>query len=291
MPFLPKLKTPTSELESQAIHIARIKGFDLKQFIGVGAFKECYWVINKSGQSLALKLLKPGCSRERLDREIEAMSQCDHPYIAKLYEVSTVDINGYQQELMIEELLQGGSLQEYVVRYGSITPSQCIDIGDKLIDALAHIAKQQIVHRDIKPANIMFRNGADSPVFVDFGLVRNLSNTSLTQTWLHRGPGTPIFAPPEQLNNQKDLIDWRSDQFSLGVSLAVSVFGDHPFHRPGDTDADVVERVASRQSLSTKFIEKARLANLSALVTMMAPWPVNRFRTPENLKNAWSIAR
>jgi hypothetical protein len=58
-----------------------------------------------------------------------------------------------------------------------------------------------------------------TPALVDFGLVRDLSETSLTASWLPRGPGTPLFASPEQLNNEKALIDWRSDQFSIGVIL------------------------------------------------------------------------
>jgi serine/threonine protein kinase len=291
MPFSPARKTPSTELEDQARYIARLKNFEFKQFLGAGAFKECFWVVDQSGQSLALKLLKPGCSRQRLDREIDAMSQCNHPHIAKLHEVGTVDINGSSQELMIEELLEGGNLQEYMMQRGPLTPEQCADIGAKLIDALAHIAQRHIVHRDIKPANVMFRSDLDSPVFVDFGLVRNLGDTSLTQTWLHRGPGTPIFSSAEQLNNEKELIDWRSDQFSLGVSLSLATFGNHPFRQPGDTDVAVVERVASREAVPAAFIDKARAANLLALTTMMAPWPVNRFRTPKNLQEAWTLGR
>lgn len=291
MPSTPTPKTPSTELEDKARYVACLKGFEFKQFLGAGAFKECFWVVDSAGRPLALKLLKPGCSRQRLEREIDAMSHCNHSHIAKLYEVNTIDINGTPQEILIEELLAGGNLQEHLAQHGALTIEQCFDIGEKLIDALAHIAKQRIVHRDIKPANVMFRQGLDSPVFVDFGVVRNLGNTSLTQTWMIRGPGTPIFAPPEQLNNEKELIDWRSDQFSLGVSLSVAVFGDHPFRHPADNDVAVVERVARKEAISSAFIDKARAANLSVLTTMMAPWPVNRYRTPKDLQAAWIEAR
>lgn len=291
MPSTPIPKIPFTELEDQARHVAQLKGFKFKQFLGAGAFKECYWVVNNSGESLALKLLKPGCSRQRLDREISAMSSCDHPHVAKLYEMSTIDIDGVTQEILIEELLSGGSLLEYLQQHGNITPDQCFDIGEKVIDALVHIAQRRIVHRDIKPANIMFRNGLGSPVLVDFGIVRNLGDASLTQTWIIRGPGTPIFAPPEQLNNEKDMIDWRSDQFSLAISLSVAVFGDHPFRRLGDTDVMVVERVARKEEIPSIFVDKAEAAGLSILTTMMAPWPINRYRTPRDLQAAWELAR
>lgn len=290
MPFPLVQKTTVIELENNARYIAKLKNFQFKGFIGSGAFKQCFLVVDQFGHSLALKLLKSGCSQDRLDREIDAMSQCNHTNIAKLHEVSSIDIDGVRQEMMIEEFLDGGSLHDYLIKHRQITSVVCADIGKKLSAALAHMCQQRIVHRDIKPANIMFRGELDSPVFVDFGLVRNLGDTSLTQTWLHRGPGTPIFAPPEQLNNEKEFIDWRSDQFSLGVSLSVAVFGKHPFHLPGDTDAAVVERVACKQTLPAEFIEKAKAANLSVLSTMMTPWPVNRFRTPQSLQSAWSLA-
>jgi len=86
-----------------------------------------------------------------------------------------------------------------------------------------------LVHRDIKPANIMFKEGLETPVLVDFGIVRDLAATSLTQTWSPIGPGTPFFASPEQLNNEKHLIDWRSDQFSLGVTLYFARTARHPY--------------------------------------------------------------
>lgn len=291
MPSTPTPQTFSTELEIRARHVAQLKGLTFKQFLGAGAFKECYWVINNSGESLALKLLKPGCSRQRLDREISAMSLCKHPHIAKLHEVNTIDVNGAPQEIMIEELLGGGSLLEYLQQSGTITPEQCFDIGEKLIDALGHIAEHRIVHRDIKPANVMFREGLESPVLVDFGIVRNLGDTSLTHTWIIRGPGTPIFAPPEQLNNEKELIDWRSDQFSLAISLSVAVFGDHPFRQPGDSDVMVVERVARKEDVPPAFVDKARAAGLSILTTMMAPWPIKRYRTPSDLQVAWAQAR
>lgn len=105
MPFTPIPKASFTELEDRARYVALRRGFEFKQFLGAGAFKECFLVVDSSGRPLALKLIKPGCSRQRLDREINAMSQCNHPHIAKLHEVNTIDIDGTPQEIMIEELL------------------------------------------------------------------------------------------------------------------------------------------------------------------------------------------
>ncbi len=130
-------------------------------------------------------------------------------------------------------------------------------MGAQLIAAIAHIAELHLVHRDIKPDNIMFRSHGTTPVLTDFGVVRDLSDSSITPTWAARGPGTPFFSAPEQLRNEKSLIDWRTDQFALGIVMAQVVFGEHPYRVSGASDSDVVERVLSRQRTADWFGERA----------------------------------
>jgi len=105
-----------------------------------------------------------------------------------------------------------------------------------------------------------------------------------------RGPGTPFFAPPEQLRNEKTMIDWRSDQFSLGVVLAMGALGFHPYQEDGNTPAQTVERVAERRPQVARFLDAATRSNMPFLLRMTAPWPVERFRTPDELERAWQEA-
>ena len=133
----------------------------------------------------------------------------------------------------------------------------------------------------------MFREDRSTPVITDFGVVRDLTDSSMTPTWAPRGPGTPYFASPEQLNNEKDLTDWRSDQFALGVVLAYVTLQQHPYMLPGIPDQDVVDRVSSRIGPAEHFVACANEAGLSVLSKMVAPWPVDRYRTPSHLATAW----
>src|SRR6266568_1488240 len=160
------------------------------------------------------------------------------------------------------------------------------ELGGKLIGAVAHVASHGLVHRDLKPDNIMFR-GDGEPVIVDFGLVRDLSQSSLTKTWLLQGPGTPYFSAPEQLNNEKQLIDWRTDQFALGLVLGICATAIHAYATASGAPVEAVEAIAARRGPSAAFTKAVTAAGVPVLARMVKPWPVERFRTAEDLAQAW----
>ncbi len=283
--------TQTVKLEPVAKAVCKSKRLTFVRPVGAGAFKETFHVQGVTGQELALKVYQLGSSPQRTHRELKAMMRCAHPNIAKLADLFKFDWSGNSYLVSLEEFLPGGTLAERVRKGGLLSPPAVLDIGEPLIDAVGHIAALNLVHRDLKPENIAFREDGITPVILDFGLVRDLADSSLTATWMPQGPGTPLFSPPEQLLNEKYLIDWRSDQFSLGVLLSVCTFGFHPFSEPGLSDVEVVERVAQRQPQASRFYEVANAVGLPTLIRMTGVWPVERVRTPQELAYCWSAQK
>ncbi len=274
-------------MEAVAIEICASAGFRFAEKVGEGAFKQTFLVQDQSGKNKALKVFRPRNSLARSQRELDAMLRCNHQNIGRLEGVATLHHGGVDYTYTIEEYLGGGTLTKRIAE-GLLDSTQLRGLGSALIDAVGHIASRNLVHRDLKPDNILFRNDRITPVIVDFGLVRDLSSSSLTKTWVLQGPGTPFFAAPEQLNNNKDLVDWRTDQFGLGIVLAVCGFGQHPYGREGDGPEDVVGRVIARESPSPEFLEWVHSSGLEPLARMIDPWPVARYRTPELLQYAWN---
>src|SRR5271165_2319653 len=190
---------PETTLETVARAYCDSTGLTFHDRVGEGAFKETFLVTSPE-RSAALKLYKSGARNERSDRELDALRRCNHASIARLYAVTEFRFKTATYLVQMEEFCAGGTLQQRA----PLNVADCLDIGAHLVDALNHIADLDLVHRDIKPENLMFREKNGSvPVVVDFGLVRNLVDTSITPTWADRGPGTPYFASPEQLNNDK----------------------------------------------------------------------------------------
>jgi len=278
-----------TDLPKVAQSICDTQGFTFGKSVGGGAFKKVFYVEGKGGKEYALKIVKGPISAQRTDREISAMQRCNHPNIAKLFGTGTYEFEGRKYSFTLEEFLPGGTLTDRIQRDGLLGDEQLMELGIQLIDAIGHISNLGLVHRDIKPDNVMFREDGITPVLVDFNLVRDLSAASLTQSWLNQGPGTPYFAAPEQLNNQKKLIDWRTDQFSFGVTLCYVRFGVHPYQHPSESDLSpkTVERVAMRGARSSDILEKFQRAELLCLKRMTSVWPVERFRRPRDLEKAW----
>jgi len=255
---------------------------------GKGAFKETFRAYDKELGVIAMKVIdRKNIDIKRTQREVESLSRCRSKHIAAFHSLTShKSSDGRDFDIVLEEFLDGGTL-ESLIQARQLSPKEAEPIFFGLTHALFELEKLRLVHRDIKPANIMFRqNSPFLPVLVDFGLVRDLSKLSLTQTWAPRGPGTPYFSAPEQLNNDKEMIDWRTDQFCVGVVMAIAMTDNHPYAIGTMTPSETVYSVAQRRDLSPTFVEFTRATNMWWLEKMVSPWPIQRFTSPSQLLSA-----
>lgn len=274
------------ELTGIAELVARQLKYSDPQFCGKGSFKETYRAEDGSGRVVALKLVdRKKMNVERTDREIEAMKRCDSLRIAKVFLTTTFTAPDKRIfDIVVEEFFDGGSLEDRL-NVGSLSKLEVIGLVEGLILAVKDL-QPNLVHRDIKPANIMFRKNRTEPVLVDFGIVRDLSQTSLTASWWPRGPGTPFFSSPEQLTNDKHLIDWRSDQFAIGVIAGLLLTGRHPYQVDPANPNTAVYAVSERRGPAPDFKTAMIEAGLPAIIQMVQPWPVQRFSSPDHVLTA-----
>lgn len=274
------------DLEGVARLICGGVGLQFGMRVGAGAFKQSFKVSTAAGEPRALKVYNADSVSPRTQREVDAISKCNHPNIVRFDYISTFVAAEVRYTYSVEEFLAGGTLTKKLEN-GLMSAAVVRDLGGKLISAVTHVASHGLVHRDLKPDNIMFRENGE-PVIVDFGLVRDLSLSSLTKTWVMQGPGTPYFSAPEQLNNEKQLIDWRTDQFALGLVLGMCATGIHAYATTSGSPLEAVEAIAARRGPTSAFTKSVTDAKLPALARMVCPWPVERYRTTVDLAKAWA---
>lgn len=265
----------SADPETFAREACRRHNFAFGQFVSAGAFKSTFEVRAPDGSSLALKIIKPGVRPERTEREIAAMRRVVCPHVVSLVEVGQITLGQATCTYVVEPFLSGGTLTARCAT-ALLEPASTLQLGQQVAVAIGALAALRLVHRDIKPDNLMFRDSGNHAVLVDLGLIRDLGAESLTRDFAAQGPGTPLFAAPEQLNNQKALIDWRTDQFALGTMLSIAALGMHPYGRDGDSPEAAIHRVAERDGPSTHFVNQSNQAGLSVLRRLVQPWPVQR---------------
>jgi serine/threonine protein kinase/Flp pilus assembly protein TadD len=160
---------------------------------------------------------------DRFLREIKLAARLNHPHIVPLYDSG--EAGGFLYYVM--PLVEGESLRDRLLRDGHVSPEESLQIVRGIASALDYAHRQNIVHRDIKPENVMLQDG--EALVTDFGIAKAVSVASgdtLTQTGMMIG--TPAYVSPEQAAGE-NVIDGRSDQYSLACVLYEMLSGRKPF--------------------------------------------------------------
>ncbi|MCA9058444.1 MAG: serine/threonine protein kinase, partial [Planctomycetaceae bacterium] len=133
-------------------------------------------------------------------------------------------------------------------------------------------------HRDVKPANILLERGVDRVILTDFGLARATDDASLTRTGLIAG--TPQYMSPEQARGE--LIDIRSDLFSLGSVMYAMATGRPPFR--AETSYGILRRVVEEQPRSVCELNPEVPRWLERIIVrLLAKLPHDRFQNAGEL--------
>jgi len=162
---------------------------------------------------------------ERMKREVGFLKSTKSLFYPQNYDF-IVENNG-NRFLIVEEYIKTIKITD-VKQFFLHSEQRIILLMKELINALSLLWDNNIVHRDIKPDNVLFKDYFQ-PVIIDLGIARFTDLASITNTFAHLGPCTPIFASPEQLLNKKREIDMRTDFFGIGMMLLIFYLGFHPF--------------------------------------------------------------
>ncbi|WP_052372923.1 protein kinase domain-containing protein [Amycolatopsis taiwanensis] len=162
--------------------------------------------------------------RERALREARAMASLNHPNTVLLYDVVRED----DQPFMVMELVSGASLSTLIKEGRRLTDQQLAVIIDSTAAALDAAHRAGIVHRDVKPGNVLV--GPDGVKLADFGLVRNVAESTMTSS--NRILGTPAYIAPEMV--LRGDASSTVDLWGLGATVFAAAEGRPPYDSSGD---------------------------------------------------------
>lgn len=210
--------------------------------------------------------------RERFFREAEAAGRISHPGIVTIFDVGEEPET--RAPYIVMEFVSGESLDKLLSNSADrkLPVETALRLALELAEALDCAHRQGVVHRDLKPANILVSEDGHAKI-ADFGVAKlNLSN----QTLAGRALGTPAYMSPEQLNGE--VVDGRSDLFSLGVILYTVLTGHRPFQ--GNSAVTVSFKVVNHEPMPATLLDTALPQGLDAVIARaMAKDPGDRYQS------------
>lgn len=252
--------------------------FEILSLLGEGGMGQVYLALDlRLGRKVALKFLPKSFTNDpdrlhRFEQEARAASSLNHPNILTIHEIGEVE----GRRFIAAEYVDGEMLRTRIAG-GPFNTGQVLNIAEQLASALAAAHAAGIVHRDIKPENIMLRRDALVKV-LDFGLAKltqpeefgpDDETRALAKTSAGVVMGTTAYMSPEQARGQ--VVDARTDLWSLGVVLYEMIAGHAPFE--GQTNSDVLVSILER--------EPKLLTSLSAKIPEALEWIVTKALTKE----------
>jgi eukaryotic-like serine/threonine-protein kinase len=203
-------------------------------------------------------------SFDRFLQEYEIVAGLNHRNIVRIYDLGVADDHAY----IAMEHFSAGDLRERMKT--PLPTGTALSYLKQIASALHAIHSVGILHRDLKPANVMLR--ADGSLcLIDFGLAKaNEGDAALTGT--REIFGTPYYMSPEQ--GHAEIIDARSDLYSLGVMFYEMLCGRKPF--TGATAMEVIykHKRAELPALPAELLPYAHLVK-----GLLAKAPADRFQS------------
>jgi hypothetical protein len=216
-------------------------------------------------------------SFDRFIQEYEIVAGLNHKNIVRIYDLGVADDHAY----IAMEHFPAGDLRQRMLK-GPLTPATALGFLRQIASALDAIHSVGVLHRDLKPANVMLR-ADDTVSLIDFGLAKaNENDISLTGT--REIFGTPYYMSPEQ--GHAEIIDARSDLYSLGVVFYEMLIGRKPYN--GATAMEVIYK-HKRAELPEIASEFARYEGV--LRRLLAKSPDQRYQTAGELLAALSTLK
>jgi Tol biopolymer transport system component len=221
----------------------RFGPFVVLNVVGAGGMGEVYRARDsRLNREVAIKVLTGGGLDAARDRrfadEAQAASALNHPNIVTVHDVGVHDNVPY----IVSELVDGTTLRSLVAR-APLPVREVLDLSVQMADGLAAAHQAGIVHRDFKPENVMVTRDGRVKI-LDFGLARMTAGavaTDLVVTLTNTSviAGTVPYMSPEQARGAA--VDYRTDQFSLGLTLYELVTGRRAFQ--ADTAAQTLAAI------------------------------------------------
>jgi predicted ATPase/signal transduction histidine kinase len=152
-----------------------------------------------------------------------------------------------------------------------------------LTEIVGAIHQRRVLHKDLNPTNVVMRASDRRLQVIDFGISTVLSEETAGFQSAARVEGTLAYMSPEQTGRMNRSIDYRTDYYSLGVTLFELLTGRRPFI--SDDALDLLHRHIAQRPPSPREIRPEVPEPVAAIVQkLLAKSAEDRYQSAAGLR-------
>ncbi|MEG4121341.1 AAA family ATPase [Microcoleus sp. N9_B4] len=213
----------------------------------------------------------------RLKHEYQIRKNLDSEQIVKAITLETFD---HRLGIVLEDF-GGESLAKLLERETLSLPAN-LNIAIQIVKALQYLHFEQIIHKDIKPSNIIINSPTKQVKLTDFGIATKLNKENPQFNNPNSVEGTLAYMSPEQTGRMNRTLDYRTDFYSLGVTLYEMLTGKLPF--PSNDPLEIVYSHIAVQPIYPHQINSEIPVAISEIVMkLMAKNAEDRYQSASGL--------
>lgn len=264
-------------------------GYTVLEALPRGGQAIVYKAIQKSTRrTVVMKVLAQGAdaskhARYRFEREIEMAASLQHPNIVTVFD-SGITEGKYFYAM---EYIEGLPLDDYI-KSNEYSQNEIMTLFEKVASATAYAHRHGFIHRDLKPGNILV-DKEGHPHILDFGLAKAVDKkqdsfegsimTSMDGALL----GTLAYMSPEQTTGKSDLVDIRTDVYSIGVMLYQALTKVFPYPITGPL-LDIVKNIQEIEPENPSKVAGGLKSDIEAItLKALSKEPERRYQSANEL--------
>lgn len=213
---------------------------------------------------------------DRLRNELEISSAIHSPRIVRSIRIDRAG----DRDVLVRSFVYGEDLQ-FKSAEKSLDFTQLIRLSIQITEALKDLHNSGIFHKDIKPSNIIYNDKTGLATLIDLGISQKFGSAA-DNTENEGLDGTLDFISPEQTGRVNRKLDFRTDFYSLGVTLFYLACHKLPFYSEESLSL-IHQHIAAEVPLVHETNDRIPILYSRIVAKLMAKNPDDRYQSASGL--------